>query len=304
MLLTVVIVVFAGLTMVALAGAMTFVLGWANQAFYVYVDPRIEAVDHALPGANCGGCGYVGCREYAVAVVEDGIAVNKCTVGGESVARKLAEILDVEVEQTWPYRAVVHCAAETEDRLQRMPYNGEPTCGAANVISGVQGCIYGCLGLGDCVTACDYDAIHIVNGLAVVDYEKCTGCRACAEVCPRNIISMVPFKADRMLVVACSNKDFGKDVREVCTVGCIGCKQCEKVSDLIRMEDNLAILDYGQYDPGTADFTSAIDKCPMESLLFVGKPSKKDREDDSAGEMPERIEADFKTSVDQTSWWG
>ena len=129
------IILAAAVTMLLLAAFMGYVLGWANQAFHVEVDPRIERVDEALPGANCGGCGYVGCREYAEAVVESDEAVNLCTVGGESVATEIADILGVEVEQSWPYRPVVHCGACYDERLQRGQYDGEPQCATANLVS-------------------------------------------------------------------------------------------------------------------------------------------------------------------------
>ena len=296
-------VILAAGTMAFLALGMGFVLGWANRTFHVDVDPRIEAAEEVVPGANCGGCGYVGCREYAEAVV-DGEAVNKCTVGGASVALQLGSLLGVEVEETWPYRAVVHCAATCDDRLGRTDYDGEPTCAAANVVAGVQGCIFGCLGFGDCVEVCDYDAIHMVDGLAQVDYDKCTGCGLCARVCPRNIISMVPFKSERMLVVSCCNKDFGKAVNAVCKVGCIGCKACSKLSGLIQIQDNLAEVDYDHYESKEEDFDAAIEKCPRESLVYVGRPTEKDRAAVDEEELPERIEADFKTTVDETEWRG
>jgi len=303
-MLTWVLVILAAGTMLLLALVMSLILGWANRTFHVEVDPRTEAIQEALPGANCGGCGYVGCNEYAEATAKGEAQPNLCTVGGASVATAIAGILGVAVEETWPYRAVVHCAANYDNRLGRSAYVGEPTCSAANVISGVQGCIYGCLGFGDCVLACDYDAIHMVDGLATVDYEKCVGCGACARVCPRNIISMVPFKAERMFVVACSNKDFGNDVRNVCKVGCIGCKACERVNDLLHIESNVATLNYDNYDPAKVDFSAALNKCPRESMLFVGKPSALDLAAVADEELPDRIEADFKTTADDTEWRG
>lgn len=303
-MLTWIVIVLAAGTMVLLAVAMSIVLGWANRTFHVEVDPQVEAIQEVLPGANCGGCGYVGCNEYAEATVKGDAAPNLCTVGGASCTAAVSEILGVETEETWPYRAVVHCAATYEQRLGRNPYLGEPTCTAANVISGVQACVYGCLGFGDCVTACDYDAIHAVDGLVVVDYDKCTGCGACARVCPRNIITMVPFKAERMMVVACANKDFGNDVRTVCSVGCIGCKACERVEELLQITDNVPTVDYDNYDPVTATFEAAVDKCPRESLLFVGKPSAEDLAAVADEELPDRIEADFKTTADDAEWRG
>lgn len=263
-------------TMLAMAVILSYILGWANKAFHVEIDPRVEAIMDELPGANCGGCGYVGCGEYAEAVVAGDAPVNKCTVGGESCAAALANIMGVEVEESYPYRPIVHCGAYYDDRLKRSEYRGEQTCAAANLVADVQGCIFGCLGLGDCTSACNYDSIHIVDGLATVDYEKCVGCEACVKVCPRNIITMTPFKADSIPAVTCSNKDFGKDVKDVCKVGCIGCKACSKASGLFTIEDNLAMLNYDEYLPDEMeDVEKAIEKCPSDRLIvFVGKLSE------------------------------
>ena len=299
-MLSAITVLLAAGTMLVLAIAMGGLLGWANRVFHVEVNPKIEAINTALPGVNCGGCGYIGCNEYAEAVVNQGAPVNQCTVGGAGCAGTIADIMGVEIEQTWPQRAVVHCAATQSKRLQRGDYRGEPSCSAANLVAGVQGCVFGCLGFGDCVAACDYDAIRLRDGLATVDYDKCIGCGACARACPRNIISMVPFKSSRILVVACANKDFGKDVKEVCEVGCIGCKKCERASDHIRLVDNLPQIDYDQYDPNQHDMLPVIEDCPMEGLVHVGKPAAPG----DATAAPDRVTADFKTTVDKTEWLG
>lgn len=292
-------------TMLAMALVLSFVLGWANRAFHVEVDPRVEAAVEVLPGANCGGCGYVGCGEYAEAMVLEGAAVNRCPVGGENCAEALAAVMGVEIEASYPWRPVVHCGARTDDRLGRNPYRGERRCATANLVTDVQGCTYGCLGFGDCTRACNFDAIHVEEGLARVDYERCVGCGACAKACPRNIITMAPFKSERMLVVECSNLDTGKDVKSVCKVGCLGCKACEKSSPLFTLQNNLSTIDYDRYTlENLASGVMAAKKCPRNRLIFVGKPSEKDILAVADEALPEVIMAQFKTTVDDTEWRG
>ncbi len=292
-------------TMLGMAIIMSYILGWANKKFYVEVDPRVESIIEALPGANCGGCGFVGCSEYAVAIVATDAPVNKCPVGGENCAKELADIMGVELGESLPFRPVIHCGARLKDRLGRTTYRGEPKCSAVNLVAGVQGCTYGCLGFGDCSQACDYDALHVVDGLATVDYDKCIGCGACAKVCPRNIITITPFKSERIVAVTCANKDKGKDVMSVCEVGCIGCGACSRISDIITIEENISIINYDNYTkdclPG---LMKACEKCPRKRLMFIGKPSAKDIEKASDLEAPEIVEPDFKTSVDDTEWRG
>ncbi|MBT8339445.1 MAG: RnfABCDGE type electron transport complex subunit B [Desulfatitalea sp.] len=295
----------AGATMLAMALIVSYILGWANKKFAVEIDPRVEAVIEALPGANCGGCGFLGCSDYAVAVVADGADVNKCPVGGDACAAAVAEIMGVEAGASLPFRPIVHCGARLQDRLGRTEYRGESRCASANLVSDVQGCTYGCLGFGDCARICNYDAIHVIDGLAVVDYDKCIGCGACARVCPRNIITITAFRSERIMAVGCANKDKGKDVMAVCKVGCIGCKACSRKSNLITIQDNLSVIDYDQYsDECLPDLMKACDKCPRHRLVFVGKPSPKEQA--AASEQPavEVVAPDFKTTVDDTEWRG
>jgi electron transport complex protein RnfB len=300
-----VIVGLAAGTMLVMALVLSFILGWANQAFHVEVDPRVDAAIDVLPGANCGGCGYVGCGEYAEAIVLDNAPINKCTVGGESCMMALADVMGVDAEASYPWRPVVHCGARYSDRLGRTEYHGEQRCATANLVTDIQGCIYGCLGFGDCTRACNFDAIHVIDGLARVDYEKCVGCGACAKVCPRNIITLAPFKSEQMIVVECSNLDAGKDVKSVCKVGCVGCKACERISDMFALVNNLSTIDYDNYSPEKLKSgLKAVDKCPRNRLVFVGKPSEKDVLAVADEELPEVITPDFKTTVDDTEWRG
>jgi Na+-translocating ferredoxin:NAD+ oxidoreductase subunit B len=293
-------------TLVSLAVIFGYVLGWANKRFYVEVDPRVEAIVGVLPGANCGGCGYVGCADYAEGIVwGKDVAVTLCNVGGASSAAAIASIMGVEVVESAPYRPLIHCGATYADRLKRNEYRGEQRCSAVNLVADVQGCTYGCLGFGDCVTACDYDAIHIVDGLATVDYTKCIGCKACSKVCPRNIISMAPFKAAQILAVTCSNKDAGKDVKNVCNIGCMGCKACAKISDLFTVENNLSKINYDNYtNECLPDLVAACNKCPQERLVFVGQPTAIDLKKVEKEALPEVVLPAFKTTVDDTEWRG
>ena len=300
------ILILAAGTMLILAVFMACVLGWANKTFHIDVDPRVEAVNEALPGANCGGCGFVGCGEYAEAVVAGQAAPNLCTVGGATCAKEIAAILGVELGETFPYRPAVHCGARYGDRLQRHGYRqGDRTCAAANLVGGIQGCTYGCLGFGDCQAACDYDALYVRDGLAEIDYEKCVGCGACARACPRNVITMVPFKADRVLVVACSSRDFGKGVRAVCKVGCLGCGACQRLSDLFTVEDNISRIDYDAYDSDEPEAVrKAIAKCPAKRLVHVGKPSPEDLAAVAEEQVAPVVEGKPGTTVDKTRWQG
>jgi len=292
-------------TMLTLAVVLSYILGWASNKFHVDVDERVLTIIDALPGANCGGCGYVGCGEYAEAIALESELVTKCTVGGQSCAQQVAVIMGVEIGETLPYRPIVHCGAHYADRLGRTEYRGELQCAAANLVTDVQGCTYGCLGFGDCARVCNYDALHVIDGLATVDYEKCVGCGACAKVCPRNIITITAFKSSQMLAVTCSNKDKGKDVIAVCNVGCIGCGACARTSSLFTLEDNLSTINYDAYEPACGlEVLEACRKCKRQRLVFVGKPTATDLEKAGDLEAPELVEPDFKTTVDDTEWRG
>jgi len=249
------------------------VLGIAKEKLRVEEDPRIGQIAAALPAANCGGCGFAGCADFAKAVVEKRAECNGCPVGGSKTAARIAEILGIEIVQTFPYRPVVHCGAKTHHKYVTVPYAAVRTCTEANVIGGTQACTYGCLGFGDCKASCDYGAIRMENGLPVFDYDKCTGCGACVRACPRSIIEQIPFQEDRMLVIACSNKEPGGLVKQVCEVGCIGCKMCQKMfADMFEIKNNLAYLHYDHYAPET-DREKVIAKCPAEAMVYSGKPN-------------------------------
>lgn len=259
--------------MLGLAAVVCVVLVIAQARLSVPVDPREVELAGLLPQANCGGCGYPGCAQYARAIVAGRAGVDLCTVGGPRVTAALAQALGISITPNAPYRPVIHCSAKRSDRLGQGDYTGVPSCAAANVVGGVQGCSFGCLGFGDCVSACDFDAMHMEDGLPVIDYDRCTGCGACVTACPRHLIERIPFKSDRVLVVGCANHDPGKAVREVCRVGCIGCSACARMMpELLHMEDNLVSIDYSKVT-GHEDFAPVQARCPMQSLVMIGRPT-------------------------------
>ena len=272
--MTLTIIFLAAAVMLVLAIIFSYILGWANEAFHVDVDPRIEAITAALPSANCGGCGFLGCVDYATAIVEKNEAINKCPVGGATVTQAVSSIMGIEVVASAPLKAMVKCGAHSKESKMRS-YRGEQTCLGANFVSGVKECSYGCLGFGDCVNACAYDALSIQDGLATVHYDNCVGCMLCTKVCPRSLMVMIPFVTDPMPAVACANLDAAKDVKAACSKGCIGCKICERKCDLYVVSNNLASLKYDEY---TADRLSdtllGMVKCPNQTIHLVGDEKK------------------------------
>lgn len=218
-------------------------LGIAGKFLSVEVDEKEVAIREALPGNNCGGCGYPGCDGLAAAIASGESEPSACPVGGAPVAKKIADILGVEAEVV-PKVAYVSCSGDCDKAKDKYNYYGNMSCqDAANIPGGgAKACSYGCLGLGSCVKACEFDAIHIVNGKALVDREKCKACGKCVAACPKGLISIIP--ADHQYMVKCRSKDKGRDVMQACTAGCIGCGLCAKncPNDAIDFEYNLATI--------------------------------------------------------------
>ena len=202
-------------------------LGIAGKFLSVEVDEKEVAIREALPGNNCGGCGYAGCDALASAIAKGECDPSACPVGGESTAKIIADIMGVEANVVKKV-AYVACSGDCEKAKDKYNYYGNMSCqDAANIPGGgAKACSYGCLGLGSCVKACEFDAIHVVNGKAIVDSEKCKACGKCVAACPKNLISIIP--ADTKYMVKCSSRDKGRDVMQACSAGCIGCRLCAK----------------------------------------------------------------------------
>lgn len=264
------IVVLAGLGLV-----LSLVLYLIATKFKVEEDPRIDEVEKVMPGANCGGCGYAGCRAFADAAVKDTtLEGHYCPVGGEAVMNQVAAILGIEAVKKAPQVAVVRCNGSCENRPRTNDYDGAKTCRIkAALYSGDTGCPFGCLGCGDCVAACQFGALSMdpVTGLPVVDESKCTACGSCVKACPKHIIELRNKGPRSMRVfVSCVNKDKGAVARKACTAACIGCGKCAKVcaQEAITVEENVAYIDFSKCKL----CKKCVAECPTGAIHAVNFP--------------------------------
>ena len=256
------------------------ILYFVAQKFRIIEDPRIDLVTEALPGVNCGGCGYSGCRALAEAIVSstsfEGLY---CPVGGAETMGKVAIILDRQPVAVEPKVAVLRCQGSPDNCVRTSFYDGATNCRVAHALyGGTTGCHYGCLGCGDCVIACKFDAMYMdpVTQLPVIIDEKCVSCGACVKACPRNLIELRKRnKKDRKIYVSCLNKDKGGPARKACKVACIGCGKCVKVCpyDAITMVDNLAFID--SYKCKLC--RKCAPECPTAAILEINFPVKEDK---------------------------
>ena len=270
------------IAIVAILGLLlALVLYFVAERFKVEEDPRIDEVEKVMPGANCGGCGFAGCRAFADAAVKaKDLDSQFCPVGGNDVMKKVAAILGIQVKEKAPMVAVVRCNGSCENRPRTNEYNGATSCKVkAALYAGDTGCSYGCLGCGDCVEACQFGALSMdpATGLPVVDESKCTACGSCVAVCPKKIIEL-RNKGPRGMreFVSCVNKDKGPAVRKACAAACIGCGICQKTCQhgAIVLDSNVAYIDFAKCK--LCRECEAM--CPTGAIHGVGFPKPLDKE--------------------------
>ena len=274
------------LTLCVLGAVLAAVLYFVAQKFKVEEDPRIDEVEKMLPGANCGGCGFAGCRGMAEALVKnDDISALYCPVGGGDVMKAVADYLGKAAPEREPQVAVVRCAGSCANRPRTNQFNGAPSCAVvAATYGGETGCTFGCLGKGDCTAVCEFGAITMnpETGLPEVDDEKCTACGACVKACPKGVIELrKKFPKSRKVYVSCVNKEKGGVARKSCKVACIGCGKCAKVCPFgaITVENNLAYIDSTK----CRLCRKCVVECPTGAIVEVGFPARKPAEE---GEKP------------------
>lgn len=255
----------AALIIGAIGIVIGVLLGIASEKFKVEVDEKEILVRAELPGNNCGGCGFPGCDGLASAIAAGTAGVGDCPVGGADVAAKIAAIMGVEGGVADKKVAFVKCKGTCDKTAIQYNYYGIDDCSKVAVVPGTgeKACTFGCMGYGSCVKACAFDAIHVVDGVAIVDKEKCVACGKCVVVCPNQLIEIVPYSAQHL--VQCSSHEKGKDVKSKCENGCIGCtlclKQCE--FDAIHMENNVAVIDYEK----CTNCGKCATKCPAKIIV-------------------------------------
>jgi Na+-translocating ferredoxin:NAD+ oxidoreductase RNF subunit RnfB len=266
-------VAIAGLFMAVLGVGLAVMLALANKRLYVYEDPRIDAVEGLLPKSNCGACGTAGCRNFAEKVVAGEVIPAQCTVNAPSQNDVIADLLGVDAGSIDRKVARLACAGGVHVAFLRARYSGLHSCRAAAIVGGgPKECAWGCLGLGDCATVCDFGAITIdSHGLPVVDADLCTACNDCVDVCPKKLFSLQPVH--HQLWIACRNRAEGDIAAAACEVACTACGKCtvDAAPGLIRLDGNLAVIDYERNDLAARH---AIDRCPTGAIVWFDDPNQ------------------------------
>lgn len=262
------------ITLLSLGFISAGILAIASKALYVEEDPRVEVVTEALPGANCGGCGYAGCESYAAAVINDpSVAPNKCCAGGPDVATRVAELTGKAAGDADPLVAFRRCVKVEGNVRKKFEYAGIMSCAAAKLVhGGPDNCNFSCIGFGDCVNACPFDAMWIEDDMVHISPAKCTSCGTCVRTCPNSILELIPRRA--RVMVFCSSQDKGKAVKDVCDAGCISCGMCIKKcpAQCIELIDDRIVIDHQAclaYGPSCEEV--CVEKCPR-SILRCLKP--------------------------------
>jgi electron transport complex protein RnfB len=258
----------AGLFLGGLGSTLAAVLAFANRRLYVYEDPRIDELEQLLPRTNCGACGTPGCRAFAERLVDSRIAPAECTVCTAEERQTIADYLGIAVGEAERRIAYLACAGGRNVAKNRAHYEGLASCRAADVVAGGdKGCVWGCLGLGDCEDVCDYDAIRMNNhGLPVVEAGKCTACGDCVVVCPKHLFSIQPVS--HRLWIACANLEASDAAIANCAVICDGCGRCalDSPEGLIEIRNNLAVIDYRKNNLASR---IAIERCPTGAIVWL-----------------------------------
>ena len=260
------IIVIAVISVGAMGLVCAALLSVASKVMHVEVDESIAFIRASLPGANCGACGYSGCDGYASALVENGVAANLCPPGGDAARKQINEILGTDDSEGVDKKiAIVHCMGDSESTRSKMEYDGITTCFAAHQLYGGQGaCTFGCIGFGDCMSACPSAAICVENDLARIDSRKCTGCGICVKACPAGIISVETEPVH--VAVLCKNTEKGAKLKDKCSRGCIGCMKCAKEcpAEAITVSDFLASIDYSKCNGCNASQEMSSSSEPQE----------------------------------------
>jgi len=284
-------ILHAVLVLSTLGGLAAIILFVVSKKFYVYENPLIEEVEGILPSANCGGCGFPGCHNFAESlVISEDISDLFCPVAGNEVMQQISQKLGKEIQEKEPMVAVLLCHGTCDARPKTIQFKGPDSCSITDLIfAGETDCQYGCLGKGECVDACDFDAMYMdeETGLPVIITDKCTACGACIAACPRDLIEFRPKnKRDLKIYVACRNQEKGNIARKACLAACIGCMKCQKVcpKDAIDITNHLAYIDATL----CTLCRKCVPVCPTDAIIETNFPPRKQKNESTTNKIKEQ----------------